>query len=546
MAGSGRVGVARRALASRPLRRVLLAFVVFNTAEWAVWIALLVWAYGHGGGRASALIGVVQLAPAVVVAPFASVLGDRWPRTRALTTGYLLQALTLLVTAATLAAGAPFFVVAAAAAVMTCTVTLTRPVHYSLMPLLADNPGELVAANAASTTVEGIGAVAGPAVCAGLIAVAGAASVLAVFGVLTLVAAALAAPLRATDTVPAAPVSGLVAETLDGARALVQCAPAALLTGLVTVEFLVVGALDILVVGLALSVLDTGDGGPGLLMAVFGLGGLAGALGTVVLVGRPRLVPALGGAVLGIGLPLALVSLAPGVVVVAVLLTTYGVGKAFFDVTNRSLLQRTVPDRVLSRVFGLEEAMLNAGTALGNAVAPLLVLWFGLRGAFVSVGLLLPVVSALTWRWLRDLDRLAQVPSEGLALLRRVPMFVGLPPDRLERLALDLVEVRVAPGAAVVRQGERGDRFYVIEKGRAEVQVDGRTVRTLEPGDGFGEIALLRHVPRTATVLARSPLVVHALPREGFLLALHGEARSTADRVADHHLADDRARRTAD
>lgn len=546
MAGTGRVGVARRALASRQLRRVLLAFVVFNTAEWATWIALLVWGYGHGGVRASALIGVVQVAPAVVVAPLGSVLGDRWPRTRALTVGYVLQAVTLLATAATLAAGLPFGVVAATAAVMTCTVTLTRPVHYSLMPLLTDDPGALVAANAASTTVEGIGAVAGPAACAVLISLAGAASVLAVFAVLTAVAALLVAPLRSSDSTPVAAPAGLVAETVDGVRALVQCAPAALLTGLVTAEFLVVGAMDVLVVGLALSVLETGDGGPGVLMAVFGVGGLAGAVGTVVLVGRPRLVPALGGAVVGIGLPLALVALAPGVTVVALLLTTYGAGKAFFDVTNRTLLQRTVPDRVLTRVFGLEEAMLNAGTALGNAVAPLLVLWFGLRGAFVAVGVLLPLVSALTWRWLRDLDRLAHVPTEGLALLRRVPMFVGLPPDRIEALALDLVEVRVAPGAAAVRQGERGDRFFVVDKGRAEVQVDGRTVRTLEPGDGFGEIALLRHVPRTATVLARTPLVLQALPRESFLLALHGEARAVADQVADHHLADDRTRRPVD
>ena len=546
MAGRGRVGVARRALASGQLRRVLLAFVVFNTAEWATWIALLVWAYGHGGVRASATIGVVQLAPAVVVAPFASVLGDRWPRTRALTTGYVLQAATMLATAVTLAAALPFAVVAAAAAVMTCAITLTRPVHYSLVPLLTDDPGELVAANSASTTVEGLGAVAGPAVCGVLLAVSGAWSVFALFGALTAVGAALVAPLRSADTVPVAPQGSLIGETVDGARALVRCAPAALLTGLVTAEFLVVGAMDVLVVGLALSVLHTGDGGPGLLMAVFGLGGLAGAVGTVVLVGRPRLVPALGGAVLGIGLPLALVALAPGSLVVALLLTTYGAGKAFFDVTNRTLLQRTVPDRVLSRVFGLEEAMLNAGTGLGNAVAPLLVLWFGLRGAFLGVGLLLPLVSALTWAWLRDLDRLAQVPTEALGLLRRIPIFVGLPPDRLEALALDLVEAHVAPGAAVVRQGETGDRFYLVSRGRARVEVDGTPVRTLGPGDGFGEIALLRHVPRTASVLAETPLVVQALPRESFLLALHGEARAAADQVADHHLAGDRARRTGD
>ena len=535
----GRVAVARRAMRSRSLRRVLAAFLVFNTAEWAIWVAVLVRAYDRGGVRASAAIGVVQLVPAIVVAPFGSVLGDRWPRSRALTAGYLVQAVTMLATAAALASGAGFLVVAPAAVAATCAVSLTRPVHYSLVPMLAHDPGELVAANSASTTAEGLGTILGPALCAGILAVSGPAPVLLLFGLASAAGAALVA------TVPS-PHAGarshrLLAETTAGVRELARSAPATLLTGMVTAEFVVVGALEVLVVALTLTILDTGSGGPGLLMALLGVGGLLGAVATVVLVGRRRLVPALAVGVLVSGVPLALVSVAPGIVVIAVLLTAYGAGKAFFDVAGRTLLQRTVPDMVLTRVFGVQEAMLVAGNALGNAVAPLAVLAFGIRGAFLAAGLFLPFVGVLAWRWLRGLDALSVLPGAGLELLRGVPTFRGLGIPQLESLSRELVELAVPPGESVVRQGQAGDRFYVVAEGAAQVTVDGHAVRTLGVGDGFGEIALLRAVPRTATVTATTPMRVLALGRDAFLAAIAGtsSARVAAEDVAAHHLAED-------
>ncbi len=154
----------RRTLRSRPLRRAMMAYFVFNTAEWATYVALLVWAFDQGGAGAAGAIALIQLVPAAVVAPLGSVIGDRMRRSHALALGYALQAVTLLATAVALYADATFSVVAVAAATAACAITLTRPVHHALVPDIARSPAELAAGNSASTTVEGVAAFLGPAV----------------------------------------------------------------------------------------------------------------------------------------------------------------------------------------------------------------------------------------------------------------------------------------------------------------------------------------------------------------------------------------------
>ena len=128
----------------------------------------------------------------------------------------------------------------------------------------------------------------------------------------------------------------------------------------------------------------------------------------------------------------------------------------------------------------------------------------------------------------------------GLALVRGVPMLAALPPPVQERLAHVLVPVTVPAGEIVVREGETGDRFWIIEEGQALVSIDGQPVRQLGPGDSFGEIALLRDVPRTATVQAGDEdLVLRGLDRDEFLPAVtgHGEAHEVADAVVDRWLS---------
>jgi hypothetical protein len=302
-----------------------------------------------------------------------------------------------------------------------------------------------------------------------------------------------------------APAGSYWTDAFEGLRTVVRVPAAGTLTVMATGQFVVLGLLDILTVMLAFDLLGTGPAGPGLLASALGVGSLVGS----------------GVAVLLIGLA--------------------GVGRAYFDVAARTLLQRTVPARVLARVFGIQEAMLMGGTALGTAMVPVMVALLGPRGAFVASGVLLPVLGLLGWSRIRRLDSVAVQPSPYLDLLRGLPMFAVLPQPQLEQVAAAVEPLPVVvSGSTVVAEGEGGDRYFVIVSGTAEVSRAGQRVGRLGPGEGFGEIALLRDVPRTATVRAVDELALVGLARDAFLLAVTGSAasRRRADDVVETRLPD--------
>jgi MFS family permease len=529
-----------RAVSGRPaLRRVLLAYFFFNAAEWATWVAMLVFAFDRGGATAAGAVALIQLVPAIFVAPLGSVLGDELPRNRALGLGYLAQAAAMGATAIALQADASLWIIYPLAACAASAVTLTRPVHHSILPELADTPQELTASNAASGTLEGLSLFVGPVVSGALLVRSGAGAVFAVFAVTQALACALTIrlPHRHVPKTVGHRVS-LVADARSGLRALRGEPGALLLIGMVGAQQVVVGMLDVLAVLLALDVLGMQQSGPGMLTAAAGIGTLIGAVGTVILIGRPRLAPAVFIGIVLTGLPLAVIGVAPSVALALVLLLVCGIGQAFFNVAGRTLLQRSVDDDVLSRVFGIQEGLMMAGLALGALLAPILVAVFGHRGAFVVAGLLLPFAGILTWGRLRSIDARALVPGAELRVLRSIALFQPLGPPVLERLSWNLVPLDVAGGTVVIREGDPGDRFYIITSGVAKVSVAGRAVATLGPGDYFGEIALLRDVPRTATVAAEGPLTLLALEREEFLGAVTGSpvAVEAADREASRRL----------
>lgn len=546
MSDSLRVTV--EALRHRTLRRALLAFIVFSVGEWATWVALLVWAYDERGVGAAAAVSVVQLVPAVIVAPLGSVLGDRGHRGRALAAGYALQGMFMLLTAAALLADAPFVLTCAGGVLVTCAVTLTRPVHNAALPALSHTPGELMAGNTASITAEGAGAFLGPLICGVMFATLGPGSVYVLFGALLFAAALLVARLPVAQLPrenPAAVGEGLGARTMAGVVELRRQPASALLLLMVTGQYVVVGVMDILVIVLALDVLGTGSSGPGVLGSALGVGGLLGALGTVVLVGRRRLAPALLAGMLVAGLPLTLLAATSTTAVAVALLIASGAGKAFFDVAGRTLLQRTVADEVLARVFGLQEALMTAAIAVGASIAPLLVMGLGIEGSLVVAGLLLPVAGALSWATLRQLDARARTPGPSFDLLRTVPFFRSASLPVVEMLSRATQDLLVDAGTQVVRQGERGDRFYVVRSGGLAVSRDGEEIRRLGAGSSFGEIALLHDGARTATVTALEPTSLVALGREEFLRSLRAvpAGRDAADGVARSYLDADALRR---
>ena len=162
------------------------------------------------------------------------------------------------------------------------------------------------------------------------------------------------------------------------------------------------------------------------------------------------------------------------------------------DIAGRTILQRTVRDEVLARVFGLQEGLAMAGLAVGAFLVPVFVGLVGLLGAIVLAAALLPVAVGLTWSRLAALDRRAIAPIRELELLRRTALFRPLPIPQLEAVARRVGWVTVPAGHVIIREGEPGDRFYVLASGAVKVERDGALLRELTSGDGFGEIALLR------------------------------------------------------
>jgi hypothetical protein len=304
--------------------------------------------------------------------------------------------------------------------------------------------------------------------------------------------------------------------------------PAArLLTVLVGAEYALLGMLDILLVVLALDLLEMSAAGPGLLNSALGVGGILGASFTVVLIGARRLAPAVvvGGVAVGLSVAVAGFATVPAAAMVVIALA--GGGKVFFDVSLRTFVQRLLPDRLLTAVFGVQESVMMAGIAVGSAAAPLLVTGPGTVPAFVVAGVFLPAVSLAGWRALSRLDAATVIPADRLALLQGVPMFDVVAPRVVERLALFSTSEHRPARAAITVEGEVGDLFYVIVSGEVVVSHGQEEIRRLGPGDWFGELALLHaDAHRTATVTAAVPVDLLALDRTTFLTALGGAPRS--------------------
>jgi cyclic nucleotide-binding protein/MFS transporter len=298
------------------------------------------------------------------------------------------------------------------------------------------------------------------------------------------------------------------------------------LSGLITAQTMLAGALNVLVVIIALEVIEKGDGWVGYLNGAVGVGGVIGAIVCTGLVGRERLSGAFGVGMLLWGLPFLLVAAwqAPTGVVVAMLLI--GIGNSVGDLAGYTMLQRAVPEEQLARLFGALEGVMIGSMALGAAIVSWLASGASAETALIICGVFLPVLTAVLWGPLRAIDAAAKPAEAALAVLRRIPMFGVLPPTSIEALALRAEHVTVPAGQIVFRQGDHGDRYYAIESGRVAVEIDGHQVRVQEPGSGFGEIALLHDTVRTATVRAVDDTALWAIDRDDFLAAVTGSAPS--------------------
>jgi len=177
------------------------------------------------------------------------------------------------------------------------------------------------------------------------------------------------------------------------------------------------------------------------------------------------------------------------------------------------------------------------GLVTGSLLAPALLAAFGPSGALAIAGSILPIISLVVYARIGRADRVSVVDEDVVRLVRRVDVFAELPLTAVERLVAGMTPVSAARGEVLVREGEPGDTFVILASGQAEVTVDGRQLDRLGPGAGFGEVALLRRSPRTATVTALSDLTGYAVDADTFACAVSGPATAAiSEQVASMHL----------
>ena len=511
-------------LRSRDLRRAQLSFGAAWTSEWALTIGLGIVAFRDGGAAAVGLVALVRLLPGAVAGPFLATIADRVRRERVLAVIGLVRGVCIAMMAVLLALEAAMVLVYALAALATVAATPFRAAHSALLPSLCKTPVQLTSANALRGMLDSLSTLLGPLIAAVLLEVSGAAAVFAAaaaasaWSALLVVRLDYEAPPRAVQ----ARRTSVLADVREGLRALADQRDLRLLIGLFCSQTFTRGCLNVLTVVIAIELLDTGEAGVGVLSAAVGAGAVLGSLASTMLITSRRLGSWCGVSIALWGLPLVLIGAVPEQAATLALLAIIGAANAVLDVAGFSLLARLTPDEVLGRVFGMFEALVALTMGLGSILTPVVIEALGVRGALVVLGAVSPLLTVLAWLRLRRIDGVLQRRDEELVHLRAVPMLGQLPMPVMDHLSRYLHRTRVPAGQMVFGQGDAGDRFSVIAAGEADVVGDGRDIRTLRHGDSFGEIALLRDVPRTTEVRARTELDLYALERDVFLPVVSG------------------------
>ncbi len=518
-AASARWSAFRRVGEDRDLRRALAAFSAFSITEFGTWVTVLVYAYSVGDAATVGTVAVAQLVPAAVLAPILATRLDRLTRAVAAMVAFGSQAVALAATSAAMLLEAPPVLTFAFAVVANITVAMGRPAHNSLIPELVKDADHLTAANVVTTSAENIGVFLGPALAGLMMGVASPGLALAALVLVMTAGTALVTGIPRVQRALTPPSLGATKPREARYRGAL---PFVIIGG---AQQVVIGALDVLIVLLAIGELGLGDAGAAYLNAALGLGGVLGGLAAAGMVGRARLTPTLAVGVALRSVSLILIGFFPAA---ALFLAGTGIGYSVVDVANRTLLQRSVPVEGLAAAFGLLESAAMASLAIGSALAPVLTGLVGTTQAFAVIGLVMPLILVIAWKPLRRAERQASLALEALAILQDVAMFAGLEPAVQEAIGRAGVMEDARTGVPVVVEEEAGDRMWIIADGSVDVSKGGQVIATLGKGDVFGEIALLSDRPRISTVTPTEPTRLLALDRTGFLAALATDAVTRA------------------
>jgi MFS family permease len=515
---------------SKPILLLLTAWGLSYAGDLAAFTAASVYAYHVGGAGLVAVLGLLKALPGAFLVPLVTSGSDRVRRERLLIATVVPRALLLGVAAVAMTGGGQGVLVVVLVGVEGGVASAFRQVQAALLPWLARTPDELTSANTAASVLQSAAMVGGPAIAAWLLAIATAqAAMLVACGLVAVAAMSLVGVRPLSSQAPVQASGRLKQFKLDmvaGFDAGVRQRDAVALFVPAVGQTFARGVINVLTVVIALQLFSLGSAAVGWLAAVLGVGGLLVGPLAVILVRGKRVARSFAAGVAGWGVPMILLAFAHASYWPYLMFGVIGVANVFDDVGVYSSLQQVIPPRLMGRALGVRRGLLLLSMGLGSAVTPLLIYAWGGRGTLVATGLLVVVLAAAFLPRLTDIDARISAPGPDLALLRQVPFFRPLPFATVEYLASELQPATYEPGDVIIREGEPGERFYIIAEGRARASKDGEQLREMGAGDSFGEIALLRRIPRTASVTAMSRLEVRTLAREEFLAAVTGNPES--------------------
>lgn len=550
-------GSLKSVFVNRNLRRMQLAFTGSLIGNWAYATAVSVWAYGVGGAKAVGIFIAIRLAVMALATPFVSTFADKYPRKRVMIYSDLYCAVLIALATICLYAGTPSLPIFVLATLTAFGGSSFRAAQGAITPQLANTTEELTASNGTASTLESLAIFVGPAIGAGLLAIAdveivfllNVASFLWSMFMVSGIRIGHAAPDQTepetlkeavADAVQAEEetAEGFFRETSAGFRAIWNDKDLLITVIQGSAQTVVAGATAVFPLVMAVEILHTGAKGVGLLDSASGFAAILGGIFAIARASKHKLGQDLTIGVMLWSIPLILVTIWPSPVAAFAVMAFLGFANPLVDVNVFTVIQRLTPDAVLGRVFGAFETCLISTMALGSAITPVMLHVWGLRTTLAVLGLGVGAVALLGLPRMLAMDRRLEAPA-GLPLLQAIPMFAPLNPITLDALARALHRVEFGAGQEIIREGAESDLFYVIESGLVRVTAaDGHLLREEGPGDYFGEIGLLRDVPRTATITAADDTVLLALERDDFLGAVtgQGEARRLAEDVVVRRL----------